>query len=315
MSSGDSANTATGKMAEVGVVHLIRRKNGLIPFERFLASYRQYSPGMAHDLVLIFKGFSFGLGTRTYDRLLGNTPHRRMYVADYGFDLRPYFKAVESFDYQYFCFLNSFSRILDGDWLAKLYRWITVDGVGVVGATGSYESFSSNYANRLKMLAELGIRARLRWKLRRLLSDPHPRAIVQRAAGWIAESSGLKDPRQSFPSFPNFHIRTNAFMASRRTLLQIRLGSMLFKVSAYALESGPDSLTRQILRLGLKPLVVARTGESFEKERWHLSDTFRQALQQNLLISDAQTDAYAMANAEHRAVLSRRTWGQFARPA
>lgn len=302
-------------MAEIGVVHLVRRKNGLAPFERFLASYREYPAGVPHDLVLVFKGFPFGHGTRTYDRLLADVPHSRMYLADYGFDLRPYFKAVERFDYRFFCFLNSFSRILDVDWLAKLHRWVTKEGVGLVGATGSYESFSSNRAERSNMLAGLGFMERLHWRLGHLLSGSGPRTIGQHAAGWMVETLGLKDPRQNFPSFPNFQIRTNAFMAARKTLLQIRSGPMLFKFSAYALESGQNSLTSQVMRHGLKPLVVARSGESFEKEQWHLSNTFRQSLQENLLIADNQTDVYGASTAAERAVLARQTWHEFARPA
>jgi hypothetical protein len=302
-------------MTEVGVVHLVRQKNGLAPFERFLASYRKYPAGMQHELVLIFKGFPFRRGARAYERLLAGVPHRRWYAADYGFDVRPYLRAVEGLDYPYFCFLNSFSRILDGDWLAKLHRSVTAPGVGLVGATGSYESFSSNRSERAKMLALLRPLARLRWRFTRLLSSPGPAVVAQRAGAWIAEGLGIRDPRHFFPSFPNFHLRTNAFMAARPTLLQIRTGLMLFKHAAYALESGRDSITNQTINLGLAPLVVARTGEAFEKERWHLSNTFRQSLQENLLIADNQTDAYAGADAAGRALLSRQAWREFARPA
>jgi hypothetical protein len=299
-------------VTEVGVVHLVRRKNGLVPFERFLASYRKYPAGVPHGLVLVFKGFPFRLGTRAYDQLLADVPHRRMYLADYGFDLRPYFKAVENFDYKYFCFLNSFSRILDGGWLAKLYRWIKAEGVGLVGATGSYESFSTNYADRVKSLAALGPAERLRWKFAHLFSDARPGIVIQRVGGWAAEILGLGTRGRYFPSFPNFHVRTNAFMVARETLLQIRSGPTHFKVSAYSFESGRDSLTSQIIHLGLKPLVVARTGESFEKERWHLSNTFRQSRQQNLLVADNQTDAYSAGDATEQSRLSRQTWREFA---
>jgi len=303
-----------GNMAEIGVVHLVRRKNGIAPFERFLASYREHPAGVTHDLVVVFKGFPFGRGMEAYDRLLEGVPHRRMRVADYGFDFRPYFKAAKTFEYRYFCFLNSFSRILHADWLAKLFRWIAAAGVGLVGASGSYESLAGNYAERVKMLSELGLLAGLRWRLAHLLGDPDPRVVSRRAAAWAADILALTNPERRFPSFPNFHIRTNAFMVARQPLLQVSSGPMLIKLSAYALESGQRSLTRQIMRLGLRPLVVARTGESFEKEQWHLSNTFRQSLQEDLLIADNQTDNYVVASAAERAVLSRRTWREFARP-
>lgn len=301
-------------MAEIGVVHLVRRQNGLAPFERFLASYREYPAGVAHDLVLIFKGFPFGLGTRAYDRLLANVPHRRMYLADYGLDLRPYFKAVATLDYPYLCFLNSFSRVLAHDWLAILHHWASVKGVGVVGATASYQSFSTNSAERERMLRKMNFVTRLRWRIGHTLGDARPRLVIQRAAAWLFCELGLWDPARYFPPFPNYHVRTNAFMASRETLARVRIGPVFFKLSAYMFESGRDSLTGQTMRLGLRPLMVGRNGEAYEKEHWHLAKTFWQSRQENLLVADNQTDAYALTDATGRAELSRLAWGEYARP-
>jgi hypothetical protein len=50
-------------------------------------------------------------------------------------------------------------------------------------------------------------------------------------------------------------------------------------------------------------------------DQWHLSNTFRQSLQEDLLVSDNQTDAYASADTNGRARLSRLAWGEWARPA
>jgi len=302
-------------VVELGVVHLVREKNGLAPFEKFLASYRSHPAGVAHDLVLIFKGFQPGVNTDQYDRLLTEVPHQRLYMSDHGLDLAPYFAAVQRFDYRYFCFLNSFSRILVADWLSKLRHWIAAEGVGLVGATGSYESFATNYLERELTLDTLGPLARLQWRIKHILSDGNPQLVSLRLAVWILSSLGLADPGRYFPPFPNYHIRTNAFMALRETLLQIHVWRMLSKLSAFVFESGRNSLTNQILRLGLRPLVVTRTGEAFEKDRWHLSNTFRQSAQENLLVADNQTDAYEQASAEGRIRLSKQAWGPYARPA
>jgi hypothetical protein len=89
---------------------------------------------------------------------------------------------------------------------------------------------------------------------------------------------------------------------------------MIFKLSAFLFESGNDSLTNQVIRLGLRPLVVTRDGNAYEKEQWHLSNTFRQAMQQDLLVADNQTHAYEKANGEGRIAMCRQVWGPFARP-
>jgi hypothetical protein len=302
-------------MAEVGVVHLVRRKNGVAPFERFLASYREHPAGAPHDLVLVFKGFPLGRGTQDYDRLLTNVPHRRIYLADYGFDLRPYFKAVAALEHRYLCFFNSFSRILGSDWLTRLHFWASAKGVGIVGATASYQSFSTSSAERDRMLREKNLATRMRWRIGHVFKDRQARLVLQRGAAWLLGAAGLWDPTRHFPSFPNYHIRTNAFIASREALARVRIGPMFFKLSAYTFESGRDSLTNQIMRLGLRPLVVGRDGIGYEKEHWHLANIFWQGNQENLLVADNQTDLYAMADAGGRAELSRLAWGEHARPA
>lgn len=301
-------------MAEIGVVHLVRRKNGPEPFERFLASYRKCPAGMPHDLILIFKGFSSGRGTQVYDRLLADVPHRRMYLADYGFDLRPYFKAVAMLEHRYLCFLNSFSCVLDRDWLAKLHRWASADGVGVVGATSSYQSFSSDSVERRLMLDKMNFSESLKWRISHIFKDPKPNLVVQRAAAWLLGALGIWNPARYFQPFPNYHVRTNAFMASRETLARIRLGPVFFKLSAFMFESGRNSMTNQIMRFGLRPLVVGRNGDAYEKEQWHLANTFWQGRQENLLVADNQTDAYSRAEFERKEELSKFAWGSFARP-
>lgn len=301
-------------MDDVGVVHLVRRANGLAPFERFLASYRRHPAGVRHELLVVFKGFAAG-ELADYDRLLADLPHRRLSVADRGFDLRAYFMAAAHFEHRYFCFLNSFSHILDGDWLAKLHRAATARDAGLVGATASYQSFASASAERARMLDGLRVGERLRWRMRHVLSDRAPRMVAQRAAAWMLGGVGLWDPARHFPPFPNYHVRSNAFMLSRDTLRRIRIRPTPFKLAAFLLESGRSGLTRQVMALGLRPLLVTRGGDVLEKEKWHLADVFRQGRQAGLLVADNQTDAYEHADLAVRAELSRLAWGAYARPA
>lgn len=302
-------------MTQIGVVHLIRKKNGVEPFERFLASYQKFPAGQSHDLVLIFKGFRFGRGLAAYDRILENIPHKRLYLADYGFDLRPYFKAVKCFDYQHFCFFNSFSQILAPDWLAKLHRAVLMKGVGIVAATGSYESFSENSRKREQMLQGMDFVSRLRWRIAHALGAPSLQLVVLRLMAWFLRAVGIWDLRRHFPGFPNPHVRTNAFMASREVLLSVQMWPMLFKLSAFLFESGHRSLTNQIMQLGYRPMIVSSSGQAYEIEQWPQSSIFRQDLQQDLLVADNQTEAYLAARQERRDELSLLAWGDSARPA
>ena len=104
-------------MSDICVVHLVRKKNGMEPFRLFLESYLKYPAGVDHDLLILYKGFYRKADISPFEELLKDVPHSFLMVADFGFDLRPYFVAAEKHDSKYFCFLNSFSVVLDKDWL------------------------------------------------------------------------------------------------------------------------------------------------------------------------------------------------------
>src|SRR5204862_725971 len=91
-------------------------------------------------------------------------------------------------------------------------------------------------------------------------------------------------------------------------------GKMRSKKEAYIFESGNQSMTSQILHMGLKVLVVGRDGRAYEKEVWPESRTFFHAEQQNLLVADNQTKDYEESKLFKRTVLSTIAWGGRARP-
>ena len=296
-------------MPRIGVVHLIRRANGIGSFQRFLESYRAHPAGLEHDLVLIFKGFASRKDVREYDPLLTALSHRRIDVTDYGYDLGAYLKAIKRLDYDCYCFLNSFSRIRADNWLAHLYRALTLPGVGIAGATGSFESFSENSRQRDAKLGELGFRGRVGFMVRHVAGAPTFTACALRLAAWILGAMGIWKFSFFFPGFPNAHIRTNAFMASHEVLARMRAGPLWIKFFNYLFESGHQSITNQIAAIGLRSVIVGHTGRVYERDEWPSSATFWQSEQQNLLVADNQTERYANADSDCRAALSRRAWG------
>src|SRR5882672_10701148 len=123
-------------MRQICVVYLARALNGPAPFEQFLRSYEKFPAGTDHDFIIVFKGFSGRNATQPYlERAKALSP-KSVYVSDSGFDLRAYREAACGFEYQYFCFLNSFSELLAENWLEKLYWAIQQPGVGLTGTTG-----------------------------------------------------------------------------------------------------------------------------------------------------------------------------------
>lgn len=281
-------------MREIGVVHLVRAKNGITPFKRFLKSYEENRGGMDHDLLIIYKGFSPRNDVSEYERLMRNIPHHAIFVRDVGFDIKPYFIAADSFHYKYFCFLNSFSVILDKEWLAKMYGYLSRDGVGLVGATGSYQSIFSDW---------------LYWVSKKKKRPFYKRLLIRILRHLIAVIY-----KKIFDPFPNYHIRTNAFMISRDVMRRLRCNGIYSKLDTYKFESGKDNMTKQVMRMNLDVLVIGKDGAAYEKRDWFRSNTFWQRDQSNLLIADKQTDIYAHDNLEDKMILSQFAWRDNADP-
>jgi hypothetical protein len=275
-------------MADICVAHLVRAKNGIEPFQRFLESYGKSDGGSKHDFLVIFKGFAEDREDPEYQTLLAPYPHKSVFVLDHGFDVDAYFAAAKSFDYRYFCFLNSFSRLLDRGWLSKMHRAISANNVGLVGATGSYESIYTDLARVYRN----GI-------ISRPFFSPHRIRVRCRLIRW----------KKHFQAFPNYHIRTNAFMISTELMNKLRHKALTTKLDAWRFESGKEGLTSQVYRRNLRALVVGKDGRPYEKEDWFKSGTFWQGDQNNLLVADNQTNTYMKSDFEQRRRLSRLAWG------
>ena len=289
-------------MKELCVVHLIRAQNGIEPFRCFLESYRANPAGIEHDLLVVFKGFERPSDKYPYTQLLSPFQYLDIDVPDIGFDLNAYFAGAKQYSrqYRYFCFLNSFSVILCHDWLNKLYKHITRPGVGLVGATGSWLSLnrwgrilqrrkmwlngnSSEGGRKLSFLEQVNYMMGVIW---RLFSFPF-----------------------FFKSFPNYHLRTNAFMISGEFMIKLAQPTIETKLDAYKFESGKKGLTRQILNMGADVLVVGKDGVGYEMKFWNISKTFWQAKQENLLVADNQTRSYQNGSLERRRYLTIVAWG------
>ena len=116
------------------------------------------------------------------------------------------------------------------------------------------------------------------------------------------------DSLYGFPSFPNPHIRSNAFMMERVFFNNVTNGiEIKTKFDAYHFESGKESLTRLTLKFG-NVLVVGANGRGYEPKFWPMSGTFKTGIQENLLISDNQTKIYIKSSWPHKDYLSLKTW-------
>jgi hypothetical protein len=267
----------------VAVVHLALGSFGLEPFEAFVASYRAHAAGCPHVLIVALKQV---VDVAPYDALLAGIDHRLILVPDEGYDLGTYWRVARETDFDFYCFLNSRSVILADDWLAKLMTALrSAPDVAAVGATGSLESIASNALHLVGVVH--------RW--------PRP---LRRLRGLL----GFLKLVRLFPPFPNPHLRTNAFLISRRRILRIRPPEISSKADAWHFESGWRGMTRRLTRRGAKVLVVNAEGTAYPVEQWSDSGTFWQGKQPHLLVADRQTRAYDMASPATQSAMQRNAW-------
>jgi len=272
---------------ELAVVHLVVKDYGLDAFRRFIRSYRAFPAGVAHQLLIAAKQFDSMAQLELYREELVGLEYQIMPVPDEGFDLGTYLRIARATDYHRYCFLNSLCEVLAPDWLAKLARAADQAPGGIAGATGSLESVASDALHHIGYTS--------RWP-----------AMIKPLRGIL----GYLKLLPAFPTFPNPHIRTNAFMIERETFLSVNHPVVSDKADAWRFESGRNGLTRQVLKRGGKALVVDADGATYPVEEWYRSRTFWQGEQEGLLVADKQTRMYRDADAERRRELRRGAWGR-----
>lgn len=228
---------------------------------RFIRGYRSRPAGVGHELVVIFKGFASRDALDEARSSLAGVAFQEVHTGDETFDLGAYADAILRVDCDRAAFLNTASEPIASHWLAKLNAALDLPGMGLVGATGSFEG----------------------------------------------------GPTRG--TFPNIHVRTNAFMMrtplARRTLGRLTIRS---KRDAHFAEHGPNSLTRQVVSHGLSVVVVGANGRAYAPEWWSGSRTFRQGNQGNLLVADNQTRAWDALTWPERRILYESTWGAIRSP-
>jgi hypothetical protein len=184
----------------IGLVHLVWAPLGPGPLRAFLRSYSEHPAGADHELVILLNGVGVELAgdgrpgepplsrETLLDELRG-TEHRLIELETPVLDLAAYGVAARSLEHPRLCFLNSYSVILGDSWLGHLAAAADLPGVGLAGATGSWES-----------KAEL---------------------IGGGAEEWVYQLVKLREKRREYPRFPNPHIRTTAFLIERDRALEL----------------------------------------------------------------------------------------------
>jgi hypothetical protein len=300
-------------MRDVGVIYLYRFSEGEGPVRRFLETYGNYPAGIEHDLNIVFKGFPDPESLARGRALFADIPIKTIEVDDSGYDVGSYVKAANIALNRRLLFLNTFSQILASNWLEHFDRALSLQDAGLVGATGSWAANTAGYEATFKFITRrmLGLPAQFYQSFERDQAD----SISYNGQGWKRHLKlYLFAPLEyslrlyKYGRYPNPHIRTNAFMMDRDRFLSLDFPEFRLKSNAHEFESGRRSMTKQILRQNLRPVLVDRGGKVYDIPEWKLSSTFRIGGQDNLIIADNRTMAYEHANSGHRQYMEKLTW-------
>jgi hypothetical protein len=298
-------------MQDVGVIYLYRFAEGETPVRRFVQSYREHSADLAHDFHVILKGFPDGRSLNAARTLFAGIPANFIELADEGFDIGSYAAAARSANNRRILLLNTFSVIQGDHWLQYLNRALSMPGVGLAGATGSWHANASGYEAALK---------RVFYRIRHLptfvrvvFSDgskqQNPMKMRnRRLLRYILSPFEYLYCIYEYGRHPNPHIRTNAFMIDRGLFLSLKFPAFRKKGDVYRFESGRHSLTRQIIAQGLQPVVVGRNGKTYPIAEWKSSLTFWIGDQANLLVADNRTNDYIEGDQIFRDYLEDSAW-------
>lgn len=167
-------------------------------FESFILSYLKWPAGAEHDLFVVMKGFaSTPMLRATKDRFKVLMPSF-IETEDGRFDIGAYADALKSIPHERLCFLNTNSEICSASWLSKLCVNLDREGVGLVSASGSFESLSM-LGRRFPAFPNVHVRSNAFMILRdHFLAVAGHAKLMTKSDAWLLESGTSSFTRYVF---------------------------------------------------------------------------------------------------------------------
>jgi hypothetical protein len=309
-------------LADIGVVYLCRFADGEAAVRTFVQSYRAHAAGVTHDLHGILKGFPDLPSLASARALFAGLPVNFIELEDIGYDIGSYFAATKVVSDRRLIFFNTFTELLADDWLKKFDTALSLPGVGIVSATGSWQSLSSYYEVLVRLgWHEIGRICTTWFSRRNRHTQDSPAARGLRARNGVPKAASLGRGLYlllrldrylrylyQYGRYPNPHVRSNAFMIERDRFLSLHPSSFEKKIDAYRFESGRQSMTKQIIAQGLRPVLMDRNGCVYDISEWESSSTYWVDQQANLIAADNRTRQYEKGSQERRRRLQDYAW-------
>ena len=262
------------------VAYIAYEPFGIEYLERFINSYKKFSSGYEHELLICFKQFDVNKIKEWEKKITINYSKFDDSGQDNDFDIGSYFRIAEKYPNRYILFLGTYTRPNTNNWL-KIFTQHYVKK-SIIGATASYASLSSQFLNfYYPQHTKL---QQLRWGLKHLIN---------------------------VKLFPNPHIRTTGFFMKASDLLSLKFDRSKFvkKIETNYFEGGRNGLSNVALKNGFELLLVNSDNKVFKLKDWAKSQTFCIDDQEKLIFIDNRTEEYSNSSDKEKLKKTKFCWG------
>jgi GT2 family glycosyltransferase len=279
----------------ISVVYLVRFRKGkkfaddINDLKKFYFSYCSHKAGVAHKLFILIKGPAVDEIISIIRKIIPANISL-IKTKDEGYEFGSFTEFARYRADGYMFILNQYSSVLNQNWLKKYYNVLKKSKSEIVATTASMSSLSDvvvgSYYDK----------------------DKFSRYLI-----FLFNKIKSKYLFNSFPKYPNPHIRTNAILV--KTSLWLEYFSNLeikSKNQCYEIESGKSSFYNFLIKKGEKIPIVRNDGRyTTNYLEWKDFVPFRNSQQESkLIISDNHTEFYKNASAEKKKYLENETWRQ-----
>jgi hypothetical protein len=256
----------------LAVVYLIHKSDDITRLYNFLDSVEGFQIPSSWQFNILFKGFSTKQLSEIANGELNRFPRFQIYpVPNRGFDLETYRWFAKRNPHGRYLFLSSSSRLTMQESI-NILESIDQDSTNTFHfSLGSRMSLATNNLVMLEIKhlylqgkipdqflqryskmfigRKLGIIRSVTLKKNSLETIWLARLLINLFFKTLKGVSRIK--YRKFPRFPNPHIRTTGFHVDRETFLNLEYGFQFSKKRALLLESGSQSMLRQMLKKGV----------------------------------------------------------------
>ena len=290
-------------MKLIDVIYLARGVDwGLNAAKTFIESYKKHPAGYPHHLIIAAKAWN--TMPEEYQELKRLAEELNAIVIDLpddGFEFTAYYRCALNLHSDFILCMTSSSVIQADNWLEKFAQKINDNKLlKMIGTCGSWAPTPKYDMIEWSQLKKQYTKKDLKYYYDKYLYKI--KCLLQY----------IKYKNQ-FSNFPNYHIRTNAFIIDRNLYIEYfnQKHKPKTKMDCYCYESGKFSLTNYICSNNYKLGILGKDNILYNKKDWNKSRTFCAQDTSNIIIRDKYDTYFKNLSSIKRCIYEKIIWGEY----